>query len=126
MRGMTPQRNSEESEFTARICEEVRAVGGRTIVIAGGNPRQPPGLPDRWISWKTFTMWVEFKARDGKLRLDQKQRLELINTHRIAGLVCRSPGQFEWHDGTWLQNFDGTGVGFIKAIEDILRRSGQL
>jgi hypothetical protein len=119
-------RNDEESEFTARICDEVRAIGGRTLVIAGSSRFQPPGLPDRVIFWKTFTMFVEFKASNGVLRKDQKLKHQMMNTHRITTLVCRAPGHFEWFDGNWIQSFDGTGRGFISAIEDILRRSGQL
>ena len=84
-----------EAAFTARICDEMRAAGAVVHVLTGN--ALSSGLPDRLVVTAYGTWLLEFKAADGRLRLNQALAMqEMARRQPKLCLVVRSPrGQGE-------------------------------
>lgn len=96
---------STESQLTRRLCGAMELRGAITCAIVG-NVMQGRGWPDRYVAWRDWNGWLEFKSRDGVLGVTQ--RVTLIRLRAMGHVQCwvvryldgLNQMQVEWVDGS--------------------------
>lgn len=125
---------TDEYAFTARICEEIEKLGGKTYVINGNDISS--GLPDRLIVHKLWCGVIEFKGVETELRTNQKIILsDIILRNPDFAFIVRNGAGNEHRSGPQpyriqvpcsstlhpsrcadIATFDGTGLGLLQTL----------
>ncbi len=120
---MSPRRKkTPESEFTARIRDEVVADGGIFIPLVA--TQMTSGWPDRLVYHRLWHGLLEFKAIKGAL--DDRQRVNIRDLRRRQPthvVVVREPNRCEDEEGTLLFTFNNGAELMLKLG---LRAAGEI
>jgi len=79
---------NRETIFTNDVCKELKAMGAIVIQysiaphVVNGRvvSSNKSGVPDRWVSHRLFTGWLEFKIEQGRLSPLQTNMIQQMNT----------------------------------------------
>ena len=69
---------SGELKFTRKICDEMREAGAFIFPIVGSK-RQQPGMPDRHVTSRHWTGYLEFKGVATPTKAHQIAQMRKIN-----------------------------------------------
>ncbi len=108
-----------ECEKTRKLCTELKNVNALVFAIVGST-RQEPGWPDRWISHKLWTGFIEFKDERTAIKKKQRWIIQQINKRSPGGaFFVRFPNRIESWDGKLIDTFDGTALGLLRKLQVI-------
>lgn len=95
-----------EKHFTKRVCTEMQRQGAKVTAIVAQS-MQEPGIPDRHVSWRGYSWWLEFKDVRTKLKLAQKIWIRENNKRCHNAFVVRAPDRVENEEGELIATFSG-------------------
>jgi hypothetical protein len=108
-----------ESENTRKLCEEVEAMGGMYLPIHAGK-YGATGWPDRHITTKIWTGFIEFKNDDTKTKTPQR----LINRRLNAIKPCSA--YVVRHGTKTIEDAENQILGYYVTTLDLLNALAEL
>ncbi len=107
--------SSSEAALTKKITTLFKQQGAVVYVAAGGSFSN--SWPDRWIGWRGFSIWIEFKVGRNKCTPLQQLTIREIKAANISAIVVRlrenQSGDIEDEKGQVIQS----GVEWTKILE---------
>jgi hypothetical protein len=109
-----------ESKDTRELCKEIEQHGGMVFACVGSR-MQPSAWPDRQITHRLWSGWIEFKNAKRKVDLKQTIIMERLNKAKpCAAYVVRHPNKIMTPRDEFICEFDGTGIGLLRTLNSLL------
>lgn len=104
-----------ESAKTRKLCRRWTELGAYCIAIVGGQ-FQERGLPDRYIVYKGYSFWIEFKVGKNQLTTLQRIRLRELKQRGVFACVVRDCRQIEDEGNIFLADNDDVLLRLLRNL----------